>query len=127
MNTAVMLAFASALFCGVVAVTVIWNERRSVVHLAFVAGMGLLALESIFSGLSWQAVAVSYNEAAVRQMLDWQRCKLCASSLLPGVWLFFALSLWPRKLSGIFEPWEVPVAGRVYPALGAGRPWTATT
>jgi putative PEP-CTERM system histidine kinase len=87
MNTAALLAFASAIFCGVVALTVIWNERRSVVHSAFVVGMGLLALESIFGGLSWQAGAASWD-----QVVYWHRCKLYADSLLPGVWLFFALS-----------------------------------
>ena len=87
LNTAAMLAFASAIFCGVVAVTVIWNERRSLVHLMFVAGMGLLALESIFCGLSWQAEAASWDRAVY-----WQGCKLYTDSFLPGVWLFFALS-----------------------------------
>ncbi len=87
MNTAAMLAFVSASFCGVVALAVVWNERRSVVHLAFVAGMVLLALECVFCGLSWAALATS-----VERMVYWQRCKLWADSLLPGVWLFFALS-----------------------------------
>ena len=44
MNTAALLAYAGAIFCGAVALAVIWNERRSVVHLAFVAGMVLLVL-----------------------------------------------------------------------------------
>ena len=87
-----MFAFATAIFCGVVALTVIWNERRSVVYLAFVTGMVLFALESIFSGLSWQAMTEADPEARLRHMVDWQHCKLGAGALLPGVWLFFALS-----------------------------------
>jgi putative PEP-CTERM system histidine kinase len=106
MNTAAMLAFASAIVCGVVALTVIWNERRSVVHLAFVSGMVLLALESVCSGFSWRAVAVSYTEASVRQMLEWQRCKLCASSLLPGVWLFFALTYGRGNYREFLRRWK---------------------
>ncbi len=106
MNTAAMLAFASAMLCGAVALAVIWNERRSIVHLAFVTGMVLLALESIFSGLSWQAVAVSWNETTVRQMMDWQQCRLCASALLPGVWLFFALSYGRGNYREFLNRWK---------------------
>jgi putative PEP-CTERM system histidine kinase len=85
MNTTTLFAFAAALFSGAVAFSVIWNERRSIVHLAFVAGMALLTLESIFSGLSWAA-------PSVQETAGWQLWKLLTSSLLPGVWLFFALS-----------------------------------
>ena len=85
MNNAAMLAYASAIFCGAVALTVMRNERRSLVHLAFVAGMALLALESVFNGLSW-------NSPTLLEMIRWQHWKLWTSSLVPGVWLFFALS-----------------------------------
>ena len=85
MNITSLFAFATALFSGAVAFSVVWKERRSIVHFAFVAGMALLALESIFSGLSWAA-------PSVQEMAGWQHWKLLTSSLLPGVWLFFALS-----------------------------------
>ena len=85
MNNAAMLAYASALFCGAVAFAVVRNERRSIVQLTFAVGMALLALESILGGLSWQAVSV-------QEMVRWQHWKLWTASLLPGVWLFFALS-----------------------------------
>jgi putative PEP-CTERM system histidine kinase len=106
MNTAATLAFASAIFCGVVACAMIWNERRSVVHVAFVTGMALLALESIFSGLSWQAVAVVWNDATVQNLVYWQRCKLWAESLQPGVWLFFALSYGRGNYREFLSRWK---------------------
>ena len=101
MNTAAMLAFASAIFCGVVALTVIWNERRSVVHTVFVVGMGLLALESIFSGLSWEAGAASWDK-----VVYWHRCKLYTDSVLPGVWLFFALSYGRGNYREFLSSWK---------------------
>jgi putative PEP-CTERM system histidine kinase len=82
-----MLAFASAVFCGVVACAVVWHERRSLVYLAFMAGMLVLAADSVLSGLSWRAVAGAGDEA-----MDWQCYKLWIDGLLPGVWLLFALS-----------------------------------
>ncbi len=101
MNIAAMLAFASAIFCGVVALTVIWNERRSVVHTVFVVGMGLLALESIFSGLSWEAGAASWDK-----VVYWHRCKLYTDSVLPGVWLFFALSYGRGNYREFLSRWK---------------------
>src|SRR5579859_7239528 len=86
MNTAATLAFTSAIFCGVVALAVVWKERRSAVHLFFVAGMGLLAMESVCSGFSWLAAGVAWDK-----MIYWQHCKLWAGSLLPGTWLLFTL------------------------------------
>src|ERR1017187_1172819 len=102
MNNATMLAYASAIFCGAVAFTVVWNERRSLVHLAFVTGMALLALENVFSGLSWEAAAVP----EVQKMVQWQHWKMWTSSLLPGVWLFFALSYGRGNYREFLNRWK---------------------
>jgi len=99
MNPATTLAYVSAIFCGAVAFAVAWNERRSAVHLAFVAGMALLALESIFGGLSWAA-------ATVPEMVGWQHWKLWTSALLPGVWLFFALSYGRGNYQDFLSRWK---------------------
>jgi len=99
MNPATTLAYVSAIFCGAVAFAVVWNERRSLVHLAFVAGMALLALESIFSGLSWAA-------ATMPEMVSWQHWKLWISALLPGVWLFFALSYGRGNYQEFLSRWK---------------------
>jgi putative PEP-CTERM system histidine kinase len=99
MNTTTLFAFAVALFSGAVAFSVVWNERRSTVHLAFVVGMALLALESIFSGLSWEA-------ASAQEMAGWQHWKIWTSSLLPGVWLFFALSYGRGNYREFLSRWK---------------------
>ena len=85
MNITALFAFAVALFCGALAFSVAWNERRSIAHLSFVAGMALLAVENVFSGLSWEA-------ATLDDAIFWQQWKFLAMSLLPGVWLLFSLS-----------------------------------
>ena len=98
MNAAALLAYASAIYCGVVALAVLWNERRSAVHLAFVAGMLLLALESVFTGLS--------RTATPAEMVAWQHWKMWASSLLPGVWLFFALGYGRGNYREFLQRWK---------------------
>jgi putative PEP-CTERM system histidine kinase len=85
MNSAVILAFGSASVCGALALVFAWYERRSIAHLSFVAGMALLAVESIFAGLT---AAASTPE----EMVYWQGWRLIAMSFLPGIWLFFSLS-----------------------------------
>lgn len=113
MNIAAMLAFAGAIFSGVMALAVIWNERRSAVHLAFVAGMLLLGLESTFAGLSWQAAAFSWDE-----VLYWQRYKLWAGAFLPGVWLFVALSYGRGNYREFLHRWKFVLLGAFILPLG---------
>ena len=127
MNTATIFAFATALFCGVVALAVVWNERRSVVHLAFVAGMVLLGLESIFSGLSWQAMAVGWTrKQPCGKWLTGSAASWAPSALLPGVWLFFALSYGRGNYREFLNRWKFLLLATFRPAAGAGRSWTMT-
>ena len=85
MNAAALLAIASAIFCGVLALLTVWREKRSIIHLAFVAGMLALAVETVFRSLSWSA-------AGIQETVGWQYAGLAATALLPGLWLFFSLS-----------------------------------
>ncbi len=86
MNTATLLAYASALFGGALAFVVAWNERRSLINLIFAAGVVLLAAESIFTGMAL------LEGGTVESMVYWQQWRLLATSFLPGTWLFFSLS-----------------------------------
>ena len=99
MNSAAAFAYITAIFCAVVAVMVIWKERRSAVHLAFVWGMLLLALECVTCGFSWAA-------QTTEQMVYWQRWKLWANSLQPSAWLFFALSYGRGNYKEFLNRWR---------------------
>ncbi len=85
MNATTLLAFISAIFGGALALLVIRNKQRSLVHFFFAAGMAALAVESIFTGFSLKATATG-------QIIYWQHWRLLAMSFLPGIWLFFSLS-----------------------------------
>ena len=80
-----MLAFASALCSGVLAVVVILRERRSVASWCFFAGMLGLAVESAFVGMSLQA-------RSLERVAYWQNLALAAKSFLPAIWLCFSLT-----------------------------------
>lgn len=81
-----MLAFVAALFGGVVALLAGFRKLRSIPKWCFVAGMALLALESIFSGLA------AYTDLGGEAVRYWQQWKLIAMAFLPGTWLLFSLS-----------------------------------
>lgn len=101
MNTAsILLAFASALFGGVLALTVIANKRRSLVHFFFAAGMLALAAESVFNGLS-------FNATAADEIAYWQHWRLLATAFLPGIWLFFSLSYSRGHQHEFLQRWKL--------------------
>jgi putative PEP-CTERM system histidine kinase len=85
MNNAVILAFVAASLSGALALVFAWYERRSIAHLSFVAGMAVLAVESIFGGLAASATLPE-------EMVYWQNWRLLAMSCLPGTWFLFSLS-----------------------------------
>jgi putative PEP-CTERM system histidine kinase len=99
MNAAALLALASAIFCGVLAFLTMWREKRSVVHLSFVAGLLTLAAESIFRSLSWSA-------AGIQETVGWQHAGLVATALLPGLWLFFSLGYSRGNYLEFLKRWQ---------------------
>ena len=100
MSAALILAFASALCGGVVALLAVLRERRSFVLRLFVAGIVLLSCESVLSGLMTESVL---PEEAGR-LENWA---LLAMSLLPGVWLLFSLSYARGNYREFLGKWRV--------------------
>ncbi len=96
-----MFAFVAAILGGVVAVLAAFRERGTVPKLSFVAGMLLLSLESVFSGL---AAETSFGNEAVRQWLQW---KLAVMSLLPGTLLLFGLSYARGNAAEFLSRWRI--------------------
>ena len=85
MNVTFTLAISAAILGGTLALAVAVRAERSLVRWAFVLGMLALAIESIFSGLSAEAILPS-------RTIYWQDWRLFALSFLPGLWLFFSLT-----------------------------------
>jgi putative PEP-CTERM system histidine kinase len=98
MNTANLFAFICALFGSALAFTVLWNERRSPVHLSFVLGMVVLVVESVLNGLSFQT---DFKDA-----MYWQQWRLVTMSFLPGIWLFFSLTYGRGNYREFIRRWK---------------------
>ena len=99
MNAAALLAIASAILCGVLALLTVWREKRSIVHLTFVAGLLALAAETVFRSLSWAA-------AGIQETVGWQYAGLAPTALLPGLWLFFSLSYGRGNYREFLKRWQ---------------------
>ncbi len=102
-NAAAILAFAGAFLGSALAVAVLWQERRSLAHWIFGAGMVALAAESALACLSMNALDR-------QEMLTWQTWKLVAMSFLPGLWLFFSLSYGRGNYREFLSRWRYALA-----------------
>ena len=111
MSKADILGFASALFCSVLALIVAWNERRSVAHWAFVAGMVALAAEGI-------CFALTADAGSPAGMIYWQNWRLVAMSFLPGIWLFFSLSYARGNYLEFLKRWRSVLAAAFLMPIG---------
>src|SRR6266487_4300401 len=100
MDIDVILAFAAALVAGAIAIAVAWYERRSVAHWAFVAGMVVLAAESLFSGMVGDA-------GMPAEAVYWQNWTFFALSLVPSIWLFFSLSYARGNYEEFLAKWRL--------------------
>lgn len=104
-----ILSFISAAFCGVLALIVASIHRRSVVPLAFVAGMAVMAAENV-------CFALTTDATSIEEMVSWQNWRLAAMSFLPGIWLFFSLSYARGNYMEALKRWRfVLVAAFVLP------------
>jgi len=100
MSNTDILGLSSAIFCGVLALMVAWNERRSVARWAFVAGMlSMAAVEMCF--------ALTADAASSAEMIYWQNWQLVAASFLPGIWLLFSLTYARGNYSEFLKRWRL--------------------
>ena len=103
MTAAALLAFFSAAFAALLAVAVLWHERRSLAHWSFSAGMAVLAAESLFSGLA-------ANSVLLETVAYWQGYTFLAMAFLPGFWLFFSLTYARGNYREFLARWPLAVA-----------------
>jgi putative PEP-CTERM system histidine kinase len=99
MNFFWILPFIAAAFSVGLAVLVIFQDRRSFVHRIFAAGMVLLALEAA-------AIGVGLRGFLFAEMITWQHIGLVVTSLLPGVWLLFALTYARANYKEVLSGWR---------------------
>jgi len=99
MNFFTILPFIGAAFSVGLAVLVIFQDRRSFVHRVFAGGTVLLALEAA-------AIGIGLRTSLSAEIIYWQNIRLIMTSLLPGVWLLFALTYARANYKEVLSRWR---------------------
>jgi len=94
-----LISFIGALFCGGLAVFVLFRDRHSFVYRTFAIGMVALASEATLNGLG--LLIASSNE-----IVRWQHYQMVATAFLPGIWLLFALSYARKNYKEMIGKWR---------------------
>jgi putative PEP-CTERM system histidine kinase len=101
------------------AARVCFREKAGISTLAFVAGLLLLALDSVFGALSLAALTRPDNELA-RQ---WYRWRFVALAFTPGVWLAFSVTFARGNSTSFLRRWMPAIVALLVlvPALALWR------
>jgi putative PEP-CTERM system histidine kinase len=100
MDFTLSVFLVSAAYCCGVGLLAVWRDRRSVAHLAFAAGMLLLAAEAVFNGLSTHA-------AIPEQIARWQWYRLACMGFVPAPWLVFSLAYGRGNYREFLRRWRM--------------------
>jgi putative PEP-CTERM system histidine kinase len=99
MNFNSIFSLIGALFSVALAIFVLWRGRHSLVHLTLAAGMIALAIEAVFTGLSFYA-------GSLTEVLRWQRLRFIATAFIPGIWLLFSLTFGRTNYQEFVAKWR---------------------
>ena len=103
MNSYSLLAFAAALFSGLLGFAALVRRPSSVASWGFFAGMETLAIESVLDGFS-------LNALLPEKVAEWQTLVFVARSFLPGWWLLFSLTYSRGNYREFLAKWRFPLA-----------------
>ncbi|MEI6083190.1 MAG: XrtA/PEP-CTERM system histidine kinase PrsK [Verrucomicrobiota bacterium] len=111
MNAAYILAVIGAVLCLVLAIGAGIRAQRSIARWFFVAGLVVLAVESLCNGLS------AASDVPGR-IVWWQQWRHVALALLPGLWLGFSLSYSRGNAREQLRKWRALVAAAILIPVG---------
>jgi putative PEP-CTERM system histidine kinase len=103
MSVGTIIAYAAAVGAAGLAGYVLSRDLRSMVHRVYAAGMVLLAVDALLTGLAAEAALPS-------DYLFWERARTYLSALQPGIWLVFSLSYARANFRSILARWKGAIA-----------------
>ena len=97
MTAAVIFDYVAALCGAGFAMAAAFKARRSLTRWTFVAGMAVLAVESVLMALARRATVAE-------EVVGWQTWRMLAIAMVPGVWLHFSRN-YARSQEGKSTVW----------------------
>jgi putative PEP-CTERM system histidine kinase len=104
----VLLPFAAAIFCVLLALTSLARRKRSPARPWFIIGMLALALDSLLTGLS-------LHTSQPAELVSWLTYGFTVKSLVPVVWLGFTLTYSRGDYRTRLAQWRIPLAVGLLP------------
>lgn len=98
-----LLAFAAALFSGLLGWAALIRKPGALASWGFFAGMQTLAIESVLDG-------ISLNWLPPEKVVEWQTAATLVRCFLPGWWLLFALTYSRGNYREFLATWRFPLA-----------------
>jgi putative PEP-CTERM system histidine kinase len=98
-----ILPFASAIFGLLLAFASLLRKKRSLATWCFFAGMAVLGIDSLFTGLSLGATQLS-------EVVRWLTVGLVVQSFVPAAWLGFSLTYSRGDCRESLARWKMPLA-----------------
>lgn len=99
MTLPALLAFSAAGLCSGLALFVLWEAPRALVHRLFAFAMGALALMHVCSGIGAQATVSA-------EIVRWEWWRLLAAAVVPGSWFFFSVSFARSHSQAFIARWR---------------------
>ncbi|MBL0159836.1 MAG: PEP-CTERM system histidine kinase PrsK [Bryobacterales bacterium] len=103
MNLFHFLPYAAAIFGLLLAAASLLSPKRSVATWCFFAGMAVLGIDSVFTGLSLAATDLF-------EVVRWLTLGLIAKSFAPAAWLGFSLTYSRGDYRESLVRWRIPLA-----------------
>ena len=97
------LPFAAAILSLLLAVASLLRKKPSLATWCFFAGMAVLGIDSLFTGLSLRATQLS-------EVLRWLTLALIVKSFVPAAWLGFSLTYSRGDYRESLARWRIPLA-----------------
>jgi putative PEP-CTERM system histidine kinase len=95
-----LLPFAAGLFSFLLAIVSLLSTKRSPAAWCFFAGMLVLAVDSVFTGLALRPLPLD-------EVVSWLTSAFVVKSFLPGIWLCFSLTYSRSNYSVFLTRWRV--------------------
>ena len=98
-----LLPFTAGILSVLLAVAGLVRRKRSLAAWCFFAGMTVLGMESVFTGLRLRAFPFE-------QVVSWLRRETLVDSFLPVIWLCFSLTYSRSNYREFLTRWKIPLA-----------------
>lgn len=111
LNTVALLAFLAAFTAGALAFAVAFQNRKSLGHWFFAAGMSVFAADAV-------AMAMAAESSTLQQVIVWEDWRTAIMALLPAPWLGFSVIYARGNARAFLQQWRAALIAALILPVG---------